>query len=79
MTTKERVAKCFEANGIQVLSDGVLDILESVSFISTIVELESEFGIEIPDEFLFMDRFSDVDSVVEMMDELMGDTYGNLI
>ena len=56
---EERVVSCFDRIGILVDEDDVKNDFEiqeytvdSLGFVSLIVEIENEFGISIPDEFL---------------------------
>ena len=49
---KERFYKIIEQYGIDINSDVVLEDMESIEFISMIIELEEEFNITIPDDFL---------------------------
>lgn len=38
--------------------------INSLTFVKLIVNLESKFGISIPDEFLSMDKFKSIDDIV---------------
>lgn len=51
---KEKLLNIFDENGFLILEgeeDAPLDI-DSIQFISVIVQIEGEFNVEIPDEFL---------------------------
>ena len=45
--------------------------MDSVNFISLIVELEAEFDIQIPDEWLLMDKFRECSSILSAVEELI--------
>lgn len=38
--------------------------MDSITFISLIVEIESLFDIQFPDDFLLMDKFKNVDDII---------------
>lgn len=51
---KEKLLNIFDENGFLILEgeeDALLDI-DSIQFLSVIVQIEGEFSVEIPDEFL---------------------------
>lgn len=73
MAISERVIKCIEENGIIVLENGNFDNMESYNFISTIISIESEFDIEIPDEYLLMSTFCNLDNVVLIIEDILKD------
>ena len=56
MEKLQKIQNCLEENGIEVLNDGTLDNVDSISFISSIVSLEEEFNIEFPDEYLLIEK-----------------------
>ena len=45
--------------------------MDSVNFISLIVELEAEFDIQIPDEWLLIDKFRECSSILSAVEELI--------
>lgn len=45
--------------------------MDSVNFISLIVELEVEFDIQIPDEWLLIDKFRECSSILSAVEELI--------
>jgi acyl carrier protein len=45
--------------------------MDSVNFISLIIELEAEFDIQIPDDQLLMDKFREYSSIYSIVDELL--------
>ena len=45
--------------------------MDSVNFISLIVELEAEFDIQIPDEWFFVDKFRECSLILSAVEELI--------
>lgn len=45
--------------------------MDSVNFISLIIELEAEFDIQIPDEWLLMDKFREYSLILSAVEELI--------
>lgn len=45
--------------------------IDSIQFISTIVEIEEKFGIEIPDEYLVGEFFADFAHVADVVEEIL--------
>lgn len=45
--------------------------MDSVNFISLIVELEAEFDIQIPDEWLLVDKFRECSLILSAVEELI--------
>lgn len=73
---KQRVVKLcfslFKTSGIDIKLIEYVDFLEdlgldSISFITLVVELESDFGLEIPDDKLLMDNFRNIDAIVHII------------
>lgn len=55
---QNRIIKILEENGIYVSEDWDEELeFDSITFISTIVCLEEEFNIEMPDDFLLFENF----------------------
>ena len=51
--------------------------MDSITFISMVVEIEARFNIEVPDDFLLMDYFINVDAIVKIIDnEMIAKTIG---
>ena len=74
MNTREKLLQCFSNIGVFVdpkensLPPDV--IKDSLLFVSMIVEMEQEFDIEIPDEYLSGERllsFRDLEELVELL------------
>ena len=77
MTVRDRVLSCIEESGIIVLKNGDFENLESINFISSIINIEAEFDLEFPDEYLLMDTFCDFENVVLIVETLLGDRSNN--
>ena len=67
MNIKDTIIKILEENGIEIDDDGVLLYVDSLSFISTIVDIEQKFNIEFPDEFLEIGKFDTVEDLVKVV------------
>lgn len=72
------VSTLFADNGFDVdmieYADLIDDLgMDSITFISLVVEIESLFDIQIPDEFLLMDNFNTVDDAVRIVAELINE------
>lgn len=64
---KDKLVLCLEENGIIVDQEGNLPDMESVVFISTVISIEEEFGIEFPDEYLNITYFSNIDDILSII------------
>jgi acyl carrier protein len=74
--TKDRVLKCLENVGLLIDSESEEQLIEivddSILFISFVVELEEEFGVEIPDELLTMECFRNTHELCILLENLVG-------
>lgn len=43
--------------------------MDSITFISIVIELETKFDITVPDDMLLMDNFKKVDDVVKIVEQ----------
>lgn len=73
MEIKDRILRCMENSGIVVLEDGTFGDISSIEFISAILELESEFDIEFPDQYLIMDLFRNMDNILMIIERIIND------
>ena len=48
--------------------------MDSLSFVTVVVEIEAKFGIVVPDEKLLIDNFKTVDSIVDIVDSGLQNT-----
>ena len=80
---KINVIKALENNGIIVKiendGDAFLDIsaIDSITFISFIIDIESTFEIVFPDEFLSLMIIQSLNGVVHMLSELITEKSDN--
>lgn len=60
--------KCFDIEFIEYID--LIDDLEmdSITFISIVVEIEAHFGIEVPDDMLQLEKFKCVDDIVSIVE-----------
>ena len=70
------ILKLLENNGIVIeLDEGDLDLrnysIDSIMFISFIVDLENEFSIAIPDEYLTIELLQSIDGLTNLIIELL--------
>lgn len=69
----ERILKVFERCGVEVSLDGDevnIKEMDSFIYITTLVELENEFSIEIPDSYLGHNIFSSMESLCDIIMDL---------
>ena len=64
---KDILMLCLEENGIIVDQEGNLPDIESIVFISTVISIEEEFGIEFPDEYLNISYFNNIDDILRVI------------
>ena len=67
MNIKDIVVRNLAENGIEIDDDGILLNVDSLGFISTIVGIEQECGIEFPEEFLEIGKFDTVEDLVRVV------------
>lgn len=75
---RDRILSCFQNAGVEINKINTNEdcdlreyIADSVAFIAAIVEIENEFDIEIPDEFLIYERFASLNSFCEAISLLL--------
>lgn len=75
---RDRILSCFQNAGVEINKINTNEdcdlreyIADSVAFIAAIVEIENEFDIEIPDEFLIYERFASLNSFCETISLLL--------
>ena len=42
--------------------------MDSITFISIVVEVEDLFGITVPDDMLLMENFRDIDGIIQIIE-----------
>lgn len=81
METKKRLIQLLDANGIFVDSESNDDIdlreyiIDSIQFISFIVEIEKEFDIEFPDEALQFENIASLNGFANIIDSIVSGYY----
>lgn len=68
----ELISKLFEDKGFDIDILEYVDLIDdlgmdSITFISIVVEVEACFDIEIPDDMLLMDNFKNVDNIANII------------
>ena len=76
MNILEILGVLFQNSGVDTDVLEYVDLIEdlgmdSVNFFSLIVELEVEFDIQIPDEWLLIDKFRECSSILSAVEELI--------
>ena len=67
----EIVKECMSKNGIEITKSN--QVIDSLSCISTIVDIEEELGIVFPDDLLSIELFSDFNELIEIVYTLIND------
>ena len=60
----------FNDYGVDIDDQDYLYSIDSVQYMAILVEIENQFGISFPDEFLSEDIFTDIESVVKLIQYL---------
>ena len=68
----ELISELFKDNGFDIDILEYVDLIDdlgmdSITFISIVVEVEAYFNIEVPDDMLLMDNFKKVDKIVNII------------
>lgn len=67
---RESIIEIFDENGINIYEDEESIELDSLMYISIIVAIEEKFQVEVPDEYLKMEKLqylSDFVSLINML------------
>lgn len=67
----EIVKECMSKNGIEITKSN--QVIDSLSCISTIVDIEEELGIVFPDDLLSIELFSDFNKLIKIVYTLIDD------
>lgn len=73
-------AEIFQSSGVDTDLLEYVDLIDdlgmdSITFITLIVQIETMFAITVPDDLLLMDNFKNMDAVIQMVsDQLFGKT-----
>lgn len=77
MDIREKLINCLDSTGILIDDVNGADfdlreyIIDSLQFITSIVAIENEFGIEFPSELLIYDNLTSVNSFCEVIKNLI--------
>ena len=72
-----RIEDIFDENGLEY-DDGVLTtVMDSIQYLSTLVAIESEFGIEFPDEYLTNDILTNQEHLLSIINSLIENNNKN--
>lgn len=77
MSIRDIIIENIELNGAEINEEGTIEEIDSITFISLVLDLEAEFNIEIPDEYLLMGVFSSVDNIVSIIETLITSKMDN--
>lgn len=77
MSIRDIIIENIELNGAEINEEGTIEDIDSITFISLVLDLEAEFNIEIPDEYLLMSVFSSVDNIVSIIETLITSKMDN--
>jgi acyl carrier protein len=71
-SVSERLLSVLEQNGVYISNDWDEELeFDSITFISTIVGIETEFDLVVPDEFLLLEKFKTFRMYTECIDEII--------
>lgn len=77
MSIRDIIIENIELNGAEINEEGTIEEIDSITFISLVLDLEAEFNIEIPDEYLLMSVLSSVDNIVSIIETLITSKMDN--
>lgn len=77
MSIRDIIIENIELKGAEINEEGTIEEIDSITFISLVLDLEAEFNIEIPDEYLLMSVFSSVDNIVSIIETLITSKMDN--
>ena len=71
METTECIESLINENGIELDEYGIMLNVDSISFISLLVNLEQEFNIEFPDDYLDIESLNNIGEIEKVITQLM--------
>lgn len=71
MSIRGDIIEIFEENGIDAKNIDSFNDIESIQYISIIVEIEQKFDISLPDYLLALDDILDFDQFVDIVKEII--------
>ena len=74
MDIMEKLKECYEHAGISIANDTIVeDSVSSISLVTVFVELENEFDICIPDQYLSIETIASLDFMLDLIESLIKD------
>lgn len=70
MDIKIEIERIFEENGINIADAESLESIDSIQYVTIIVEIEQFFNIVLPDYFLIENSFADYQKLVNIVTDL---------
>lgn len=70
MDIKSEVVRIFEENGVDASEVQNLIDIDSIQYISIVVEIEQYFGVVLPDFVLVQNEFSDFDGFIGIVSDV---------
>lgn len=71
MNIREKLQNIFEENGVDTSDSQQLREIDSVQYITIIVEIEQKFNIVLPDSYIEKNVAEDFDVFVDMIQEIL--------
>ena len=71
INAKERIIQVFINNGVSVFDDDDILDMDSLVYLSVIVQIEEEFCVEIPDTYLISDKLTCVSDFVTLVESII--------
>ena len=71
MNIREELQNIFEENGVDTSDSQQLREIDSVQYITIIVEIEQKFNIVLPDSYIEKNVAEDFDVFVDMIQEIL--------
>ena len=74
-TVEERLLSILEQNGVYISKDWDEELdFDSITFISTVVGIENEFELEVPDDILMLEEFKTFRMYVKNISNILSNT-----
>lgn len=77
MTIKESLKTIFEEYGADIDNKEELLEIDSIKYVAILVEIEKEFDIVIPDEYLNYNAFENINDFINLIEDLVNNLNDN--
>ncbi len=67
MNIKAEIERIFEENGVNITDATSLENIDSIQYITVIVEIEQFFNITLPDDYLVENELSDIQKLINIV------------